>query len=109
MHLYKKLHSVKDYESIMEALADLKQRGYTVDLNLVFRWLRPQMPLFSLSPDRFQITERYSFEGGQPAGGDAVVYAIESTDGFKGILVTGFYVSTGADYNELIKDLILRN
>ena len=66
----------------MEALADLKQRGYTVDLNLVFGWLRPEMP-FSLSPDRFQITGRYRFEGEQPAGGDAVVYAIESTNGFK--------------------------
>ena len=106
MHLYRKLHAVKDYESIMEALAYLKGRGYTVDLNLVFGWLRPEMPLFSLPPDRFQITEIYRFEGEQPAGGDAVVYAIESKGGFKGVLVTGFYVSTGADYNELIKELI---
>ena len=40
------------YNTVSEALKDLKGRGYVIDFNLQFHGIKPQPSLVTLSPDK---------------------------------------------------------
>jgi hypothetical protein len=96
------------YDTVIEAVKGLKQRGYSIDFNLEpDRLVCHQTPL-SLSPADFEITEFYRFEGNSDPDDEAVVYAIESANGQKGLLVTGYGISAEGVGEEMIKKLTSR-
>jgi hypothetical protein len=99
---------MRTYRTVSEAVVGLKKRGYSIDFNLGFDRVTMGKPLFSLASDKFEITEVYRFEGETNPDDEAVVYAIESRDGIKGILVNGYGVSTNAVSDEMIKQLSFR-
>lgn len=93
------------YDTVAEAVQGLKQRGYTIDFNLEpDRITCPKTPL-SLKPSEFRITEVYRFEGNSDPADEAVVYAIESADGQKGVLVNGFGISSDEIGEEMVEKL----
>ena len=93
------------YDTVVEAVKGLKQRGFTIDFNLEADCLMcPNTPL-SLKPAEFEITEFYRFEGPSDPGDEAAVYAIESKGGQKGVLVTGFGISAEGVGEEMIEKL----
>jgi hypothetical protein len=93
------------YDTVVEAVNGLKQRGYSIDFNLeADRISCPKTPL-SLKPDEFEITEVYRFEGNSDPADEAVVYAIESRRGQRGVLVNGFGISADEVGEEMIKKL----
>ena len=93
------------YDTVVEAVEGLKQRGYSIDFNIEpGRLVCHQTPL-SLAPADFEITEFYRFEGNSDPDDEAVVYAIESTNGQKGLLVTGYGISAEGVGEEMIKKL----
>jgi len=82
---------MKTYDTVTEAIADLKKRGFTTDFNLAFDNISCQATGKCLSPSEFEITEHYRFEGETDPGDESVVYAIASKDGsMKGILVSAY-------------------
>jgi hypothetical protein len=94
-----------NYDTVTEAVKGLRQRGYTIDFNLELdRVVCNQTPL-SLAPSDFEITEFYRFEGNSDPADEAIVYAIESKKGEKGVLVNGFGVSSEETGDEMIKKL----
>jgi hypothetical protein len=96
------------YDTVVEAVQGLKQRGYSIDFNLEpGRLVCHQTPL-SLSPADFEITEVYRFEGNSDPDDEAAVYAIESMNGQKGLLVTGYGISAEGVGEEMIKKLTNR-
>jgi hypothetical protein len=96
------------YETVVEAVNGLKQRGYTIDFNLeADRIFCPRTPL-ALKPNEFEIAEYYRFEGPSDPADEAAVYAIESRNGQKGILVTGFGISAEGVGEEMIEKLSVR-
>jgi hypothetical protein len=94
-----------NYDTVTEAVNGLKQRGYTIDFNLEFDCIVCHETPVSLMTSEFEITEVYRFEGNSDPGDEAVVYAIESKHGHKGILVNGFGISADAVSDEMIKKL----
>jgi hypothetical protein len=93
------------YDTVVEAVEGLKQRGYSIDFNIEpGRLVCHQTPL-SLAPADFGIAEVYRFEGNSDPDDEAVVYAIESTNGQKGLLVTGYGISAEGVGEEMIKKL----
>jgi hypothetical protein len=93
------------YDTVVEAVKELKQRGFSIDFNLEpGRLVCHETPL-SLAPADFEITEVYRFEGNSDPDDEAVVYAIESTNGQKGLLVTGYGISAEGVGEEMIKKL----
>lgn len=76
------------YDTVSEAVNGLKKRGFTLDLNLEENCL--VCSDFRLHPGDFEIVEVYRFEGNSDPADEAVVYAIESTTGEKGVLVNGY-------------------
>lgn len=94
------------YDTVTAAVNGLKQRGYTVDFNLKENCIVCHDDKFN--PDDFEITEVYRFEGNTDPADEAVVYAIESNKGHKGILVNGYGISADPMTNEMAKKLAIQ-
>ncbi|HVU94632.1 MAG TPA: hypothetical protein VHE34_05380 [Puia sp.] len=96
------------YDTVAEAVNGLKQRGYTIDFNLEADNICCSKTPLALKPADFEITEFYRFEGESDPADEAVVYAIESLKGDKGVLVTGFGISAEGIGEELVEKLSVK-
>ena len=81
----------------------MRQRGYTLDFNLLENCIVCNGERFN--PADFEITGVYRFEGNTDPADAAVVYAIESAGGLKGVLVTGYGVSAEGMSAEMVQKL----
>jgi len=95
------------YDTVVEAIKGLKERGYSIDFNLEADCISCSSS--KLRPSEFTITEVYRFEGNSDPADEAVVYAIESRDGRKGVLVNGFGVSSDEIGEEMVEKLSVRH
>lgn len=91
------------YDTVSQAVNGLKERGYTLDFNLKSNSLECQGQKFN--PKDFEIKEFHRFEGASDPGDEAIVYAIESRSGMKGVLVNAFGVYSEPLSDEMIKKL----
>ena len=81
------------YDTVSEALADLKLRGYTLDFNISFDKLVCDDKDACLNPSEFEIVEMHRFEGATNPADEDAVYAIQSLDGkLKGTFSMAFGV-----------------
>ncbi|MBS1601665.1 MAG: phosphoribosylpyrophosphate synthetase [Bacteroidetes bacterium] len=97
------------YDTVAEAVNGLKQRGYTIDFNLAADKVFCEKTPLELAPSDFEITEFYRFEGNSDPADEAVVYAIESKRGDKGLLVTGFGITAEGIGEELVEKLKVKH
>jgi hypothetical protein len=74
------------YTTVVQALEELRAKGYTVDFNL-------KENTDKHDAEDFEIEEVYRYEGESDPGDEAVVYGIVSKKGVKGIIVTNFGAS----------------
>ena len=79
---------MRSYDTVSEAVNDLKKRGFAVDFNLQENCLICHGDKYNVSD--FEITEVYRFEGNSDPADEAVVYAIDSNKGHKSVLVNGY-------------------
>src|SRR4051812_48328845 len=91
------------YATVSEAIEKLRQKGYTEDFNLEENCIICNNMQFR--PEDFEIEDVYRYEGNSDPGDEAVVYAIASKSGQKGILVTGYGVYTDDMSSELLQKL----
>jgi hypothetical protein len=83
---------MKYYSTSLEALIDLKDRGYTSDFSIESTCVYCPGLDIRLSPGEFNIDEHYRFEGLTSPDESSVVYAISSTSGLKGVLIDAYGV-----------------
>ncbi|HQV61059.1 MAG: hypothetical protein IPN39_01485 [Chitinophagaceae bacterium] len=93
------------YDTVSEAVNGLKQRGFVVDFNLEENCLVCHGDKFDIND--FEIVEVFRFEGNTDPSDEAIVYAIESVKGTKGILVSGYGISAEGMSAEMAKKLSL--
>ena len=93
------------YDTLSEAVNGLNKRGYELDFNLQENCLICHDDKFNV--DDFEIVEVYRFEGNSDPSDEAVVYAIESINGLKGILVNGYGISANALSSDMAKKLTI--
>jgi len=91
------------YDTVTDAVKGLKQRGYVKDFNLKENCIVCHEEKFN--PEDFEITEVYRFEGESDPADEAIVYAIESNRGDKGLLVNGYGISADGMSAEMAKKL----
>lgn len=91
------------YDTLSQAVTGLKERGYTVDFNLDENCLVCHGDRFNA--DDFEIVEVHRFEGDTDPADEAVVYAIASHNGMKGVLVSGYGISAEGMSAEMVKKL----
>ncbi len=96
-----------NYDTVTDAVSGLKQRGFTLDFNLAENCLVCQDQKFD--PEELEITEVYRFEGNSDPADEAVVFAIESNKGHKGVLVNGYGISSEAMGGEMAKKLSIHH
>jgi hypothetical protein len=91
------------YDTVTEAIKGLKDRGFTIDFNLSENCLVCNDTKFDVND--FEIIEFYRFEGDSDPSDEAVVYAIQSNNGMKGVLVNGYGISADTLSSEMAKKL----
>ena len=91
------------YQSPVNAINDLRKRGYTEDFNLAENCIVCNTNKFNA--DEFEIHEVYRFEGRSDPADESVVYGIESKTGLKGILVNGYGYSSEPMGEEIARKL----
>jgi hypothetical protein len=88
------------YDTVSTAIEELRKQGYTTDFNIEEDKLVCSQGKFD--KDNFEIMDVYRYEGNSDPADEAAVYAIESSSGLKGILVTGY----GASAEDLSADML---
>ncbi|MEJ7827642.1 MAG: phosphoribosylpyrophosphate synthetase [Segetibacter sp.] len=92
--------------TLSEIINLLKERGYTIDLNLKRNCLECGDNLLKIFPGEFIIDKHYRFEGLSDPADEAMVYAISSPKyNLKGVLVNGYGISSDSITDEMIKAL----
>ncbi|WP_149240172.1 hypothetical protein [Dyadobacter sp. 32] len=104
--------NINEPDTLIETLEDLKEKGYTYDFNLTAHALETHKDdgvRLALSPDDFTIVNVFRFEGMSNPSDSSILYAIESSDGLKGTLVSSYSMYSDAMSNEMIKKLDTRS
>lgn len=91
------------YDTLSEAVNGLRARGFTMDFNLSENCLVCNAARFDVKD--FGIVEFHRFEGNTDPSDEAIVYAIESNDGLKGVLVSGYGISAEGMSAEMAQKL----
>ena len=91
----------KAYTTVSEALADMKQRGFTIDFNVELKG--------NWDPHNLVVVEVHRFEGETSPDDEAVVYGIETAKGNKGVLVNGYGISAEPIPDEFIRRIHIRH
>jgi len=98
----------KSYDTVTEAMAELKKLGYTIDFSIMAdkECIVCHQTATELSPDDFEIDHFYRFEGDSDPGDEMIVYAISSnTDNIKGIVVNAFGIYADNASSAIVKKL----
>lgn len=96
----------ENYNNLVEAIAGLKQQGYTEDFNLRSNCIECRNGSHQLLHDEFQIDKYFRFDGDTNPDEESIIYAISSTkDDVKGILVNGYGPSSEALTDEMLAKL----
>jgi hypothetical protein len=97
---------MKSYDTVTEALKDLKLRGFTIDFNIAFDKIICSDNKVCLNPNEFEIVEVYRFEGETDPGDENVVYAIESKNNtIKGTMSSAYGMYAESISTEMIQKL----
>ena len=91
------------YDTVSQTVETLRQRGFSVDFNLKENCLVCHAGLFDVN--NFEIVEVYRFEGNSDPSDEAIVYAIQSVSGIKGVLVNGYGISSDPMSAEMAQKL----
>ncbi|MES2373116.1 MAG: phosphoribosylpyrophosphate synthetase [Bacteroidota bacterium] len=96
------------YENLVDALKDLKGRGFTTDFNIAFDTIECKHTGTCLSPSQFEIVEHYRFESDTNPSDSSVIYAVQSHDGtMKGTLISAYGVYSDAVSEQMIQKLTM--
>jgi hypothetical protein len=94
------------YDNLLQAIADLKSKGYTIDFNLSTHNIQCHKTGISLHPDEFEIIAHYRFEENTNPDDSSVLYVIHSIDNtIKGILINAYGMYSDASSDALIQKL----
>jgi hypothetical protein len=83
---------MKTYETLSVAIQALQRKGYTQDFNLHPEWIECPPLKLRLAPEEFHVDEVHRFEGMTNPDDSAVLFAISSSSGIKGLLVDAYGV-----------------
>ena len=99
---------MRTYDTLVEALADLHQRGYTYNFNSRDHCLAASQIDCVLEPSEFEIREQYRFDDDSNPSDNLIVYAIASYQGAKGVLVNGYGPSAESTFTDWVATLDYR-
>jgi len=96
---------MKTYETLTEAMLDLKSWGYTHDFNLKPEWIECQPLNLQLKPTEFHVDEVHRFEGLNNPDDSSILLAIRSSTGVRGLLIDAYGAYSDSISPEMAKRL----
>lgn len=97
---------MKNYESLIDTLTDLKGKGYKEDFEIEPYCLYCGDLDLRLDPDDFHVDEVYRFKGnGNASPEQPFLFAISTSSGIKGILVDNHGIYEGNKPSEWLRSL----
>jgi hypothetical protein len=81
---------MKTFETLSETMEYLKGQGYIHDFNLHSDWIECPPLNLRLPPDQFHVDQVHRFEGMTNPDDSAILFAVSSTSGVKGLLVDAY-------------------
>lgn len=98
------------YDTVVQALQGLKERGFTLNLNMDFDKLRCHENGLCLNPAEFEVVEVHRFEGDTNPSDEDVVYAIASKDGqHKGVFTSAYGLYADSVSTEMLQKLTIHH
>lgn len=98
-----------DYDTLSEAIDDLRTRGYSEDYNLKTDCLECRARRFEMNPSDFIVDGVYRFEGDSNPDDSSILYAISSEKyDSKGILLDAYGTYADQISPELVEKLRYR-
>src|SRR6478736_3279917 len=91
------------YDTVTNAIEALRKQGFTTDFNIEDNSLVCEGLKFNA--DNFEVVDVYRYEGNTDPADEAAVYAIKSSNGLKGILVTDYGASADTSSAEILATL----
>jgi hypothetical protein len=91
------------YATLTEPIDNLHQQGNVLDFNLETGTLIAGDNVYPA--EEFEIADLYRYEGASDPADEATVYALVSKTGLKGLLVSGYGVSSDSASEETLKQL----
>jgi len=91
------------YATVTEAIEKLHEQGYVLDFSLRTGKLIAGDNAYAA--DEFEIADLYRYEGASDPADEATVYALISKSGLKGLLVSGYGISSDSASEETLKHL----
>ncbi len=82
--------SPNNYRNLLEAVNGLRERGYTYDFNYGDACLFCDKISEKFQASDLKITEYYRFEGMSDPEDNSVIYAIESKQGHRGVIIDAY-------------------
>ena len=92
-------------DSLSEKLEHLKAKGFTEEFDIIGETLVSADEKHFFKPDQITIIEHHRFEGNSDPADMAVVYAVETGSGLKGIIIDGFGISSDPEKEAFIKKI----
>ena len=90
------------YTTVIEALEDLKGKGFTYDFNI-------HNDDIKANPHKYQVKHVYRYEGDTDPGEEAVVYGISYDLGENGVYVAGFSANSNNDAAIVLEKLFIES
>lgn len=78
------------YSSLSVAISQLQDEGFTEDFNLFEEGIVSKNLKKEWKADEWDVVRYFRFEGMTDPGDSSILYAIETTDGKKGLLVDNY-------------------
>ena len=101
---------MKDYGTLSQAINKLKlEEGYEHDFNLLDEEIELKSEDETFGVEDFDVDKVLRFEGMSNPDDNAILYAITTSKGYKGVLVDGYGVSSGQVSKEMTKKLDLKD
>ena len=100
--------SVNQYSTVSETLNDLARRGFTANLEYLDGAFTAVDSGRSFTAEELTIVEHHRFEGASDPDDMAVVYAIVSRDGVRGVVVDAFGVYANPKLGEFLGKVRIR-
>ena len=91
------------YDTVSNAIEALHKQGYTIDFKIENDALTCNEQKFDAN--NFDVVDVYRYEGNSDPADEAAVYAIKSSTGLKGILITGYGASADDVSAEILEKL----
>lgn len=100
---------MKDYGTLSQAINKLKlEEGYEYDFNLLDEKLELKNDNETYKVEDFNVDKVLRFEGPSSPDDNAILYAITTKDGKKGVLVDGYGISSGQVSKAMLDKLDLK-